>query len=255
MAADRDRIRAALIARLGVAAFPNSAPQPMPKAMPQAAVGGTAKLLASMALVGAVSFGGGLWTGKVATPVGEVARHGITGEALRRSTLVERQARSTPLMTATTTDAAPPTAARASTPAEVRTPSTPALNARVTHAAAQQTPAPTTTEPQGAAEDTTGKAPKANSLLEETELLRKAQTALRAGDAAGALTKLDELGARYPEGLLREERLAARVLSLCAAGRVGDARHEADSFLAQHPGSIQAKRVRGSCAFGTTGER
>jgi hypothetical protein len=96
--------------------------------------------------------------------------------------------------------------------------------------------------------------PSASTLLEETDLLRRAQTSLQAGDAAAALARLDELGARHPDGLLREERLAARVVALCAAGRAGDARREAERFLLEAPLSIHAARVRASCAFAADGD-
>ena len=85
--------------------------------------------------------------------------------------------------------------------------------------------------------------------MEETDLLRKAQTALAAGDAAAALAQLDALGARHPDGQLREERLAARVAALCAMGRDVDARRVAERLLTAAPLSIHAARVRASCAF------
>jgi len=90
--------------------------------------------------------------------------------------------------------------------------------------------------------------------VEETKLLREAQTSLGAGDAAAALARLDELGTRHPDGLLREERLAARIVALCAAGRIAEARREAERFLAEAPLSIHAARVRASCAS-TGGDR
>jgi hypothetical protein len=91
--------------------------------------------------------------------------------------------------------------------------------------------------------------PAAGTLDEEVALLRDAQRALREGDGAQALGHLDALAARHPDGVLREERLAARVLALCAAGRVDEAREAGQRFVAEMPGSVQADRVRGSCAF------
>jgi RNA polymerase sigma factor (sigma-70 family) len=67
---------------------------------------------------------------------------------------------------------------------------------------------------------------------------------------AESLRLLDELSARYPGGVLHEERSAARVLALCAAGRKVEARAEASRFLEQNPRSVQVDRVRASCAFG-----
>ncbi len=87
------------------------------------------------------------------------------------------------------------------------------------------------------------------SLSEEVALLQAAQQALKHGDGTGALTTLGELGARHPDGALREERLTLHVLGLCAAGRVDEAREAGRRFVAEMPGSVQAERVRASCAF------
>jgi hypothetical protein len=71
---------------------------------------------------------------------------------------------------------------------------------------------------------------------------------MASGDPSAALSTLDRLGASHADGVLREERLAARIVALCAAGRVDDARREAARFLADSPASIHAARVRASCA-------
>ncbi len=87
------------------------------------------------------------------------------------------------------------------------------------------------------------------SIAAEVALLRRAQTALKDGHGDASLRAIDALDATHPNGALREERSAARVLALCAAGRNDDARAEADRFLSQWPASAQAARVRASCAF------
>jgi hypothetical protein len=87
------------------------------------------------------------------------------------------------------------------------------------------------------------------SIAAELARLREAQAALKDGDPERSLRALDELSAQHPDGALREERMAARVLALCAAGRVDEARVAASRFLAESPRSVQADRVRGSCAF------
>jgi len=91
-------------------------------------------------------------------------------------------------------------------------------------------------------------APQPSSLVEETTLLREAHAALKEGDAAKSMQVLDKLAARHPDGILREERLAARILALCAAGRVDEAREKARSLLTEAPRSVHAARVRASCA-------
>ena len=93
------------------------------------------------------------------------------------------------------------------------------------------------------------------SLGEETASLGEAQRALKQGDGARAVALLDELAARHPTGVLREERLAARVFALCAADRVEEAREAGKRFLEELPASVQAERVRASCAFASSNPR
>ena len=249
-AADRARVRAALAGRLGPAA-PSSVtsvtragaetpPHPAAHPLASAPAGVGAKLLAAGALIGAVGFGGGMVTGRARAPGAELARHGAAAEAFRRALAVERvavPAPPAPTGKAVATEPAPPG----------RTPTEPApavvASSPDAHAPARPPGTPAAAEP------------KASTLVEETDLLRKAQTALAAGDAAAALTRIDALGARHPDGQLREERLAARVAALCAMGREGEARREADRFLAEAPQSIHAARVRASCAFAPKGGR
>jgi hypothetical protein len=85
------------------------------------------------------------------------------------------------------------------------------------------------------------------SISEETALLLGAESAIREGDAARALAQLDEHARRFPSGALVEEREATRVLALCAAGRAAEARAASERFLAAHPRSPAAARVRTSC--------
>ncbi|HMY16576.1 MAG TPA: hypothetical protein PKA58_09670 [Polyangium sp.] len=87
----------------------------------------------------------------------------------------------------------------------------------------------------------------ADSLLAETDRLRKAHGAMREGDPEKALTLLSEQAAEGEGQKLREERSAARVLALCKLGRVAEAQAEAAAFLAQNPQSPLADRVRKAC--------
>jgi len=82
----------------------------------------------------------------------------------------------------------------------------------------------------------------------ETQLLRRADQALRNGDPARALDLLDEHARTFPNGVLAQERSAERVTTLCALGRVGEARTEAARFLAANTESPLADAVRRSCA-------
>lgn len=84
-------------------------------------------------------------------------------------------------------------------------------------------------------------------VADETRLLRSANQALHAGDAARALTLLEEHARLYPHGILTEERSAERVSALCALGRIDDAKLEAARFLVSTPDSPLAASVRASC--------
>jgi len=145
--------------------------------------------------------------------------------------------------------AAPPTPAPAASPTqELAASPTPAL-------AASRTPALAASPSPSARVDAlpSAPAPTTDALAEETRLLRDANAATRAGDAARALALLDEHAQRHPGGVLSEERDAERVLALCAAGQVAEAKRAATSFLHARPRSPLAGRVRGSC--GGTSDR
>jgi hypothetical protein len=88
----------------------------------------------------------------------------------------------------------------------------------------------------------------ASDLEAETKLLADAQGAIQRSDFGAALAKLDEHAKAFPSGALAEERDAARVVALCGAGRTVDAQTLAKSFLAHHPRSPLAPRVKSSCA-------
>lgn len=91
------------------------------------------------------------------------------------------------------------------------------------------------------------------SLAAESRALGDVQRALR--DAAGerALQLLDDQDRRFVQGALSEERAAARVLALCAAGRVASARQAAAAFVARHASSPLRARVLAACGQASTG--
>jgi hypothetical protein len=91
-----------------------------------------------------------------------------------------------------------------------------------------------------------------DALAAEIAALREAQRALRDADPSAALGALDALESTRPGGVLRQERLAARVLSLCGAGRIDEARATARALLAESPTSPQIDRIKRSCAFTPT---
>jgi hypothetical protein len=89
---------------------------------------------------------------------------------------------------------------------------------------------------------------RADQLGAEIELLARVNSAVNAGDSGRALGSLREYDRRFGAGILREERAAASVLALCAAGRARDARAEADRFVRRWPRSPLLSRIEGSCA-------
>jgi hypothetical protein len=223
-AAARARIDAGLAARL--AAPPASPPDPPapPAAAPAGIAGLAAGPLAKLVVLGALL---GAGAGAIAW--------------LRPAPPVQAQLVAAPTPSAVAPPPPQPSAAP-SAPPEPTPPATVASSASPARGPARRrdTPAPpASVDPP---------APPA-SLEGELALLRGAQRSLKGGDGAEALAQLDALAQRYPTGVLREERLAARVLALCAAGRVEEAREAGRRFVAELPASVQAPRVRASCAF------
>jgi uncharacterized protein HemY len=85
-------------------------------------------------------------------------------------------------------------------------------------------------------------------LREAIELLRRAEAALRRGDAFGAKLFLSDLDRRAPAALLREERLVARALVACALGDAPRAQAALRELEQQNAQSIYRARLEGSCA-------
>lgn len=88
---------------------------------------------------------------------------------------------------------------------------------------------------------------EAGSIEDEIALLREAQGAARALDDVHALGLLDAHARRFPSGVLAEERDAARIFALCHLGRGDEARKARAAFLAAHPDSPHIARVREAC--------
>jgi outer membrane protein assembly factor BamD (BamD/ComL family) len=86
-----------------------------------------------------------------------------------------------------------------------------------------------------------------STVAAELRLVREAQAQLRAGQTERALASLAEHARLYPQGVLREERAAARVLALCSLGRGEQARVEAEAFARVAPRSPYAGGLRRPC--------
>ena len=129
-----------------------------------------------------------------------------------------------------TLTAAPPTTKAAPSPA-------PAPQPQPVPVAAQ----PNVLPPEPPTQDEAAKPP---TVQDEVALLQRAQRKIQSGDADGALELLDAHEKTHTGGALGQERQAARVIALCRAGRVAEARAAAAAFLAQSPDSPLAQRVR-----------
>lgn len=87
------------------------------------------------------------------------------------------------------------------------------------------------------------------ALAREMAQLAEARRAL-GREPARALALLDEGRRLYPRTLFAEERSALRVLALAELHRDAEARLEGERFLAAHPRSPHAERVRRAIAGG-----
>jgi hypothetical protein len=89
--------------------------------------------------------------------------------------------------------------------------------------------------------------PNPSALEEETRLLQLTQSALRHGLHAEALQLLTQYEQAFPRGGLREEATALRVLVHCGAGRVAEARRDAERFVAHYAHSAFLGRLLTTC--------
>jgi hypothetical protein len=105
--------------------------------------------------------------------------------------------------------------------------------------------APAASASANAAAHAPAPARSASSLSPELAVLDRARHALAAHDAAGARAALDEYERRFPRGSLREEADLASIETLVLSGDVPGTRAAANRFLADHPDSAYAGRVRG----------
>ena len=95
----------------------------------------------------------------------------------------------------------------------------------------------------------TSKAAATSAQLDaELGLLRRAYAQLHAGKPGDAQDLLDEHAQRFPRGALAEPREVAQIIVLCKLNREREARAHAGSFLALHPKSPFAERVRSVCS-------
>lgn len=82
---------------------------------------------------------------------------------------------------------------------------------------------------------------------DEVALIVRAEAALRADQPERALRLLQLHERRHPGASTSEERLALRILALCALGRVEEGRGLRHSFLRQFTGSAYRSRIERAC--------
>jgi hypothetical protein len=100
--------------------------------------------------------------------------------------------------------------------------------------------------PKAAVEEIPARARKRPSdrLAEEVEILSRAETELHAGRFSSALRMLEEHARKFPGGTLAPERRAARIHALCGLGRVSEADAE---LARLSPGSLHEGSAREAC--------
>jgi TolA-binding protein len=147
---------------------------------------------------------------------------------------------------------APKTAAQAA-PSEAPKTADDETRARQTKGAEKRFPARTAPEVRTAGPTTrkappTGTATSAPSprpqLSAEVAALDKAQRALRAGDGDGATRALNRYEQQFGKGRLADEAQVLQIETLALHGNKAAARARALSFLANHPNSPYASRLR-----------
>jgi hypothetical protein len=91
-------------------------------------------------------------------------------------------------------------------------------------------------------------APARSGLARERELLDRAREALAHGDGASALSEAASHERTFPQGALREERLALQVRALFALGRRDEARERARAFAVEFPNSFLTPALESALA-------
>jgi len=92
------------------------------------------------------------------------------------------------------------------------------------------------------------KKPPASTFYEELVYLKRAQAALKSGDAALALGLMKSLDDQQPGGALLAERRVTKVLALCQLGNESGATKVAREIAAHGSASVYAERLEHSCA-------
>jgi hypothetical protein len=224
---DRDRVRAAVLMRVGSVAAVGTATIAAAKASSAAASAGPllASTLTSAALFSgaAAKLGAVVVIGALATAGAYVAFHPV-----HHTTAAASAAKAVVAPLAVPVVAAAPLAAVDAQPAAVDATDLPTDDAK-----------PSPAHPHSRAADLEG----------EMKLLRQADGALRRGDSAAALAALNKHAALYPTGVLSQEREGVRAIALCSAGSMSQGQAAARRFLEQASKSPLSSRIRSACSI------
>jgi len=102
---------------------------------------------------------------------------------------------------------------------------------------------PASTGPASTGPASTGPSPKPQ-LSAEVAALDKAQRALRAGDGDAAARALTRYEQQFGQGRLADEAQVLQIETLAVHGDKAAAQAQARAFLASHPNSPYASRLR-----------
>jgi hypothetical protein len=116
----------------------------------------------------------------------------------------------------------------------------PTVEAPIVEAPAPVSPAPKSDARPPSAASTSSP----SALAAELGALDAARSRLDAGDASGALSRLDDYTRSYPRGRLALEAEVLRIDALTRSGQRAAAEKRAATFLRRHPNSVLASRVR-----------
>jgi hypothetical protein len=123
-------------------------------------------------------------------------------------------------------------------------------SARRTLDSARAAPMPTRSPPEPPTDDVTTQDTASNrsaapsALAAEVAILDEARTAVATQRGSRALELLDQYARRFPAGTLNLEATVLRIESLFMTGATSSAAALGHGFLAQHPASTHAARVR-----------
>ncbi|WP_437958840.1 hypothetical protein WME76_03700 [Sorangium sp. So ce119] len=249
------RYRAQLLQRLGIAAgvagaaslAPAKAAATADAAATSASAGAAAPAIAATAVKAGVSFGLGTLGGKIVMGVTLAAvaatAHLFTRGSAQRDTL---EARLSTSAVVTTSAAIVAQMKDSLAEAERATHEAPVAPGPAEEREERPAPSPRAAAPSRSASPASGALD--NGFQEDAKLLRDVRAALGAGKDEEALKMLEARRANPTEGILGQERAAARILTLCRLGRTAEARAASERFLRQHPRSPLGERIRRACA-------